>query len=83
MSPAVKAQCLQRAREGDDSGSYSSNKKNRGSLTVDHMMSGFAPSSINIQTTIQTLTLGATVADRGYLLQRDFSLWIFRQSPPG
>lgn len=54
------------------------NKKNGSSLTVNHMMSGFVP-SINIQ----TLTLGATVADGGDFLQRDFSLRLFRQRPPG
>lgn len=42
------------------------------------MMSGFVP-SINIH----TLTLGATVADGGDFLQRDFSLRLFRQRPPG
>lgn len=53
------------------------NKKNS-SLTVNHMMSGFVLSA-----NIQTLTLGATVTDGGDFLQRDFSLRLFGQRPPG
>lgn len=45
-------------------------------MSLYHMMSSFG---VNMH----TLTLGATVADRGHFLERDFSRWLFSQSPPG